>query len=99
MRNFGIFYFALFVLSALSAAQLRAQTISLTKITSLGQEVSETSGLLNIDGRIFTHNDSGNKPELYELDTVSGAVKRKIVVANASNIETPPYCDIAITYM
>ncbi|WP_051312785.1 hypothetical protein [Sporocytophaga myxococcoides] len=87
MRNFGIFYFALFVLSALSPAHLKAQTISLTKIASLGPEVSETSGLLNIDGRIFTHNDSGNKAELYELDTLSGAVKRKIIVANASNID------------
>lgn len=49
--------------------------------------MSETSGLLNIDGRIFTHNDSGNKAELYELDTVSGLVKRKIVVVNASNVD------------
>lgn len=87
MRNFGIFYFALFLLFALSITHLKAQTISLTKITSLGQEISETSGLLNIDGRIFTHNDSGNKAELYELDTVSGSVKRKLVIANASNID------------
>ncbi|MBO9700394.1 MAG: hypothetical protein J7604_09315 [Sporocytophaga sp.] len=87
MRNFGIFYLALVVLFALSVNHLKAQTISLTKITSLGQGVSETSGLLYINGRIFTHNDSGNKAELYELDTASGAVKRKIVVANASNVD------------
>lgn len=85
MRILVIFYFVFCTLFTLSVNELTAQNLSLTKVTSLGQEVAETSGLLNVDGRIFTHNDSGNKAELYELDTVSGAVKRKIVVTNASN--------------
>jgi hypothetical protein len=85
MRSCGIFYFAFCALFTLSVNELIAQNLSLTKVTSLEQEVAETSGLLNVNGRIFTHNDSGNKAELYELDTISGAVKRKIALTNASN--------------
>jgi hypothetical protein len=50
-------------------------------------EVKETSGLLFLDGKIITHNDSGNAPNLYELDSLSGAILRTVTVSNATNID------------
>ena len=65
-------------------------TISLTaqqNVRSLGQLpdlVKETSGLLLSNEVIITHNDSGGNPELYEIDTLSLAIKRTITIANAA---------------
>ena len=50
-------------------------------------EVKETSGLLFLDGKIITHNDSGNAPNLYELDSLSGAILRTVTISNATNID------------
>lgn len=55
------------------------------QITTLDTEIRETSGLLFIDGDFYTFNDSGGDPELYEIDTVSGSVKRTIKVDGAEN--------------
>jgi hypothetical protein len=54
-------------------------------ITMLDPVLSESSGLLWLNDKVITHNDSGNEPALYELDTLSGMVTRKITVGNASN--------------
>jgi hypothetical protein len=50
-------------------------------------EVKETSGLLFLDGKIITHNDSGDAPNLYEIDSVSGALLRTVTISNATNID------------
>jgi hypothetical protein len=49
--------------------------------------VSETSGLLFYNGKLITHNDSGDGPKLYELDTVSGNVSRTITITNATHVD------------
>ncbi len=51
----------------------------------LPEEVKETSGLVYLDGELYTHNDSGGKPELYVLDTTGGYVKRSIFIRGAEN--------------
>jgi hypothetical protein len=50
-------------------------------------EVKETSGLLFLDGKIITHNDSGDAPNLYEIDSLSGAILRTVTISNATNID------------
>jgi hypothetical protein len=53
----------------------------------LPDEVKETSGLLFLDGKIITHNDSGDAPNLYEIDSLSGAILRTVTISNATNTD------------
>ncbi|QMU63741.1 MAG: T9SS type A sorting domain-containing protein [Flavobacteriaceae bacterium] len=53
----------------------------------LPSEVEETSGLLFLNGKIITHNDSGNEAKLYEIDSLSGALTRTITITNATNVD------------
>jgi hypothetical protein len=56
-------------------------------ITNLPGEINETSGLLFINGQLWTLNDSGNKPEIYQIDSTNGNVLRTIVISNAVNTD------------
>lgn len=56
------------------------------RVAALDENVTESSGLVYIDGRIFTHNDSGHNAKIYEIDTL-GLINRTISVANAQNID------------
>ncbi|WP_350286076.1 hypothetical protein [uncultured Croceitalea sp.] len=56
-------------------------------IGTLPQTVAETSGLLAHNGKLITHNDSGNAAELYELDPVTLQITRTITVVNAINTD------------
>lgn len=76
-----------FSILTLASNLLFAQTIQTTHMCNLASEVSETSGLVWIDGELWTHNDSGCLPDLYQLDTVTGEVLRTVVVQNASNTD------------
>ena len=61
-----------------------------TDIQSLGvlpATLEESSGLIFYGDRLITHNDSGNLPELYELDPTTLAITRTVVVNNAENID------------
>ncbi|KPM33771.1 secreted protein with Por secretion system C-terminal sorting domain [Croceitalea dokdonensis DOKDO 023] len=55
------------------------------EIGTLPQSLMETSGLLVYNGKLITHNDSGNLPELYELDTLTLAITRTVRITNHSN--------------
>lgn len=47
----------------------------------------ETSGLAWIQGRLFSINDGGNAPELYELNPQTGALLRTIQLEGATNVD------------
>lgn len=50
-------------------------------------EVSESSGMaITTPGKIWSHNDSGGKNELYAID-FTGHVLRTLVISNASNVD------------
>jgi hypothetical protein len=49
--------------------------------------VKETSGLLFFDGKIITHNDSGDDAYLYELDSLTGSFLRRITITNATHVD------------
>lgn len=61
--------------------------LKIETVTSLSSKVVETSGLALREKRIWTINDSGNGPWLYELDEYQGAVVNRIRVADAVNID------------
>ncbi len=54
-------------------------------IGRMPDEVKETSGLLSFDGQLWTINDSGNGPFLFQLDETGEKVIRKVRVNGAKN--------------
>lgn len=76
----------LFIFLLCSGLYLQAQE-NLAVVGALPVEVSETSGLIYFNERFITHNDSGNEPVLFELDTLDLGVKRIISVSNAENVD------------
>ncbi|GMQ29463.1 hypothetical protein [Algoriphagus confluentis] len=53
----------------------------------LGFPLGETSGLEAIGNRLFTINDGGNLPEVFEISPESGSLLRIIPVKNVSNVD------------
>lgn len=54
------------------------------RVAYLDEKIKETSGLSLMNGKLYTFNDSGNSPELFELDKTTGAVTNTIKI-NAKN--------------
>ena len=54
-------------------------------ITGLPGKIKETSGLLYFNGQLWTHNDSGNLPEIYQIDSANGSILRTVVIRNSVN--------------
>ena len=65
----------------------QAQISNFKEKFALPEKVKETSGLLFLDGKIITHNDSGDDANLYEIDSLSGTILRTISTANAKNVD------------
>ena len=65
-----------------ATAELVKETVG-----SLDPEVRESSGLAIVEGRLYTHNDSGGAPLLYEINASSGETLRTITVNNATNVD------------
>ena len=70
----------------LAVAFLKAQ-VSVTLVGALPEDVLESSGLIYYNNKLITHNDSGNSPRLYEVDTLSSQIIRTITINNAVNID------------
>ncbi len=49
--------------------------------------LDESSGLLFYNDQIITHNDSGGKAELYEINPTTGLVTRTVEISNATNVD------------
>lgn len=54
-------------------------------LSSLENEINESSGLIYLNNTLITHNDSDQLPNLYEVDPTTGNVTRTVHVANAQN--------------
>ena len=61
--------------------------VSLTLVSVLSDDVRETSGLAKVNGKIYTHNDSGGSNLLYEINASTGEVIRSITVNGATNVD------------
>ena len=53
---------------------------------SLPKGLAENSGMIYWNNKIWIHNDGGNDPSLFEMDT-SGKVSRRIRITNALNMD------------
>ncbi|MBL4643362.1 MAG: T9SS C-terminal target domain-containing protein, partial [Flavobacteriaceae bacterium] len=71
----------------LICSSIEAQIENINSKYDLPNTVSETSGLLFYNGKLITHNDSGDNANLYELDTISGNITRTIHITNATNVD------------
>ena len=69
---------------------MKSQIIS--PISELPDEINETSGLIFLENKIITHNDSGYDPILYETDSINGQITRKVVIENAINTDWEDIC-------
>lgn len=76
----------LFITLFLQAIFLWSQS-DIIEVGNLPQQVFETSGLLAYNGRLITHNDSGNAPELYELDPNTLQITRTVIISNVANTD------------
>ena len=56
-------------------------------LAELPRTISETSGLIFYNGKLITHNDSGNSPQLFEIDTTSYQITRTVTITNVENID------------
>ncbi len=77
----------LLICSILSALSILCHAQSISTVTPLSSSVNETSGLIYLNGKLITHNDSGGKPILFEMSVETGEVLRKIHIQNATNID------------
>ena len=77
----------LLFLLLLTYSALFCQIENFTEKFELPEEVKETSGLLFLNGKIITHNDSGDDANLYEIDSLSGLLLRTISISNATNVD------------
>ncbi|NOQ72575.1 MAG: hypothetical protein GQ574_11265 [Crocinitomix sp.] len=69
-----------------------SQEITVSTVVPLDGAVWETSGLIWLEDRLITHNDSGGGHYLYEIDTVDGEVMRTVIVANAATSDWEDIC-------
>lgn len=56
------------------------------RVGYLDEKIQETSGLSLLNGKLYTFNDSGNTPELFELDKKTGVIV-KTMKMNAQNTD------------
>ncbi len=67
-----------------NAAQDDQSNGAISQLALLESRLDESSGIILINDRLFTHNDSGNAAQLYEIDR-SGNILRTIEIADAHN--------------
>lgn len=65
---------------------------NVTLITTLEYNLEESSGLIQVDGRLITHNDSDSEAKLYEINPSTGNVSRTVNISNATNIDWEDIC-------
>lgn len=64
-----------------------AQLFTPSVLAPLSSTLNETSGLVQVNGQVWTHTDSGGPARLYQIDPVNGSVLRTVDVTNAINAD------------
>jgi len=76
----------LFLLGGAGNSLVQAQ-LTLNEVGLLPEGVQESSGLVYWSGALYTHNDSGGQPEIYELDPKTGRLRRTLSISGAVNTD------------
>lgn len=58
-----------------------------SKKFKLPNTIKETSGLIKLDNRLWTLNDSGGKAALYQIDERNGRILKTLTIKNARNYD------------
>lgn len=71
-------FYILFVFLSFQISAQKTQKIKLKKyhIATLSDTLQESSGLTNLNGRIFSFNDSGNTSEIFEIKAGSSNIEK-----------------------
>jgi len=71
-------FYILFVLLSFQVSAQKTQSLNLKKykIAVLSDSLRESSGLTDIDGRLFSFNDSGNTSEIFEIKAGSSYIEK-----------------------
>jgi len=70
--------FSILLLSTFTS--LWAQNAHLTQVCTLPVNINESSGVIaNPDGTLWTNNDSGDKPQIYKIDTLGHLLKTLVL--------------------
>ncbi len=94
-------FFPAFIFAFITSFPVEAQTDAMDSVADkseilkykprfaakLSDRLRETSGLVVIDGQLWTLNDGGNNPELYQIDTANGNVLRTVFIINGQNTD------------
>lgn len=83
--NLKIYLIILFILCSFTKYSHSQNFVTPNNVAELPEEIKETSGLANLNGDIWTHNDSGNDPLLYQINTTNGSIIRTVEIVNATN--------------
>lgn len=86
------FFRFLFLLNISFLSSYCIAQVQMTPIHVLNQPLVECSGLIAIDGHFIMHNDSGDNPFLYEIDTLTGNFSRRVFISNATNVDWEDIC-------
>ncbi|MGI4834364.1 MAG: T9SS type A sorting domain-containing protein [Janthinobacterium lividum] len=69
------------------SCQYAATATPLPPRAQLNTELNESSGLQLLGGQLWSHNDSGNDPVLFRLDSASGQTLQRVRLSNVTNID------------
>ncbi len=86
--KFTKIFFLFSILTTISVSESYAQKIKLKRSTiarNNADSLTESSGLIDFQGFLWTHNDSGGEAVLYGVDIISGKIVRTIRITNALN--------------
>lgn len=81
---FLLFLGSLFAFGTLSCLKNPNPNLQPYKTLLLPKNITESSGLALYKHSIWTHNDKGNNPSLFELDTQNGSVLQTLQLSTAS---------------
>jgi hypothetical protein len=60
---------------------------SLTLKTNLSGTLIETSGLVMANGGLWTHNDGGDGPKIYQIDSLTNTILKTVTLGGATNVD------------
>ena len=62
-------------------------SVSVSLISALPNELKESSGLCYTDGALWSFGDSGNRNAIYKIDTATGAILQTVTIGNYLDID------------
>jgi hypothetical protein len=71
----------------LTSSQCEESNEAVRKVMDIPSAAKETSGLGMDDSYIFTHNDSGDGPFVYVLDTIKNNISQRVQLIGAKNVD------------